>query len=83
MNTAIPFPRTLEQLLNFEPRNPTSYDAVVSLGYTLIGAKRTIDEEYPVDDIGEWLEEFEYSGTDIKIVEEGEEIVEEGDDWLF
>ena len=59
----IPFPRLLQQLLNFDPGNTTKSDLVVSLGYALFEIEKIIDEDMPLEDVDDWFEAFDNSGA--------------------
>jgi hypothetical protein len=77
----IPFPRILQQLLDFDPTNTTRSDLVVSLGYALLEIEKNIEEELPTDNVDDWFDAFDNSGT--KSAYYGEEyanVIEEDDD---
>lgn len=67
----MPFPEPLQQALQFDPTNTQIYDAVVSVGYTLMSATRghvnTQQEEDPLP-ITELFTQYDQSGTRSQIM---------------
>lgn len=58
----MPFDRTIESWLNFDPTDTTTYDATVSSGFTLVGCeKRTDPEEESEDDMDNWFDVYDHS----------------------
>lgn len=59
----MPFDNTIEDWLNFDSANPTTSDATVSSGFTLVHAeKRGEIEEKPEATISDWFDSFDNSG---------------------
>jgi hypothetical protein len=63
------FPRTIEALLDFEAENTTKYDAVVSAGYTLFASEAPLDLEVEVEDIDDWFDEYDNSGSHSQLID--------------
>jgi len=77
----IPFPRLLQQLLDFDPTNTTKSDLVVSLGYALLEIEKNIDDELPTDLVDDWFDAFDNTGIKGGYFDtEKEEVVEEEED---
>lgn len=70
---AIPFEETLQQLHDYDILNPTRFDDVVSLGYTLLAIEAQWEEDLDhVNEVAEWFDMFDNSGDISKTVEEDE-----------
>lgn len=60
----MPFDRTIESWLNFDPSDTTTFDATVSSGFTLVGAKKKVKpEEEPDEDHDDWFDLYDNEGT--------------------
>ena len=57
------FPRTIEQLLEFDPTNTTKFDAVVSFGYVLMASEIQLEDDTEVEDVNDWFDEYDESGV--------------------
>jgi hypothetical protein len=66
----MPFDRTMQSWLDFDPTETTTYDATVSAGFTLIGAEaRVKPEDVPEDDHEDWFDSYDNSGKVSKKVD--------------
>lgn len=59
----MPFDRTLESWLNFNPAETTTQDPTVSSGFTLIATeKKVVEEDEEGDDADDWMDMYDNSG---------------------
>ncbi len=69
----MPFDRTIESWLNFNPADTTTYDATVSSGFTLVATEAKVDsEDEDPQEVGEWFDTFDNSGTISQLVDDEE-----------
>lgn len=67
----IPFPRTIKQLLKFDPTKTTVYDAAVSAGWTLVALDGEVEDNMTEIESTEWFSYFDNSGDVSQEVEFG------------
>lgn len=67
-----PFDNTIESWMNFDPLNPTIYDATVSSGMTLVHAEKKSEIERPSEgNINDWFDTYDNSGESGRFAEVG------------
>lgn len=62
----MPFDETIKSWMNFDPNKPTTFDASVSSGMTLVHAEKKSEIERPSEGTvgyGDWFDQFDNSGT--------------------
>ena len=64
----IPFPRTIKQLLKFDPQKTTAHDAAVSAGWTLVALDKEHMPPPPTLEPQEWFPEYDNSGTRSELI---------------
>jgi hypothetical protein len=67
----MPFDRTIEDWMNFDPNNRTMHDPTVSSGLTLVHARKMyVEEDKTETKISDWFDRIDNSGASSKIIEE-------------
>ena len=70
----MPFDRTIESWLNFNPADTTTYDATVSSGFTLVATEAKVDsEDEDPQELDDWFDMYDNTGPVSRMVELREE----------
>lgn len=71
-----PFDNTIENWMNFDPLNPTIYDATVSSGMTLVHAEKKSEIERPSEgSINDWFDTYDNSGESGRFADVGNGLI--------
>lgn len=73
----MPFDRTLQSWLDFDPTETTKYDATISSGFTLVGAEKKVKPEEEEQESEDWFDTYDHSegnlGRKVDLSEEYEQ----------